>query len=253
MSGPAGGGDYCQDYRFGTLSEVEGGPMQVQPVGKTRVTILEDHALMRQSLSEVLAQAGFEVVGQYEDPEAFMAAVTADAPGVAIVDLVLQSRAGGLARDGLTLLRELRARHPELFVLIFSGSADAATIERCYRDGASGFLDKLVTERDAVVNAVKAVARGERLFPLRIVPSGLTAAPPEPVPPLLGSLSVREREVLTYVAAGADNLKIATLLQISERTVKAHVTSLYRKLRVENRTQIALAALSLGVRPAHDA
>ena len=66
-------------------------------------------------------------------------------------------------------------------------------------------------------------------------------------------LSARERQVLTYLSAGADNLKISICLKISERTVKAHVSSLYRKLGQENRTQLALLARQLGVRPAADA
>ncbi|HVG60038.1 MAG TPA: helix-turn-helix transcriptional regulator, partial [Hyalangium sp.] len=69
---------------------------------------------------------------------------------------------------------------------------------------------------------------------------------------VLNSLTQREREVLAYVAGGADNLKIAAHLQIAERTVKSHVTQLYRKLGAENRTQLALRACHLGVRPPPD-
>jgi DNA-binding NarL/FixJ family response regulator len=65
----------------------------------------------------------------------------------------------------------------------------------------------------------------------------------------MSSLTVREREVLAYVSAGADNLKIASHLKISERTVKAHVSSLYKKLGPENRAQLALLARQLGIRP----
>jgi DNA-binding NarL/FixJ family response regulator len=69
---------------------------------------------------------------------------------------------------------------------------------------------------------------------------------------VLSALTQREREVLAYVAGGADNLKIAAHLQIAERTVKSHVTQLYRKLGAENRTQLALRACHLGVRPPPD-
>ena len=77
--------------------------------------------------------------------------------------------------------------------------------------------------------------------------SAMTNAELEPV-----HLTQREREVLAYVAGGADNLKISAHLQIAERTVKSHVTQLYRKLGAENRTQLALRACHLGVRPPPD-
>ncbi len=64
---------------------------------------------------------------------------------------------------------------------------------------------------------------------------------------VLRKLSERERDVMSYVAGGADNLKIAACLGITERTVKAHVTSLLRKLDLENRTQVAILAITLGV------
>ncbi len=214
----------------------------------TRVSILEDQSLMRQSLSEILQDAGFSVVGQYADPAAFLSHVGEDNPAVAIIDLVLQDRGGAPQQDGVAVVKEIHHRYPEVGVLVFSGCVEPSMVDRCYREGASGYLDKLSAERDSLVGAVRAVARGERLFPVHLLESPLRAAPQPPINPLLQSLSLREREVLTYVAAGADNLKIATLLGISERTVKAHVSSLYRKLGSENRTQLALLALQLGVR-----
>jgi two-component system, NarL family, nitrate/nitrite response regulator NarL len=100
-----------------------------------------------------------------------------------------------------------------------------------------------------VVTAVKALARGERLLPAELNPFTQPPQLPSSRGPSLGILSDREREVLAYVAGGVDNLKIAAMLGISERTVKAHVSSLYRKLGSENRTQLALLARELGVRP----
>lgn len=216
---------------------------------ETRVSILEDQALMRQSLSELLEEAGLQVVGEYSEPSAFLSRLATDHPSVAIVDLGLHDKNGQVLRDGLSILAEVHHRYPDIHILVFSGCTERETIDQCYRAGASGYLDKLSAQSESVVNAVRAVARGERLFPMHLLESSLKASPPEAISPVLQSLSLREREVLTYVAAGADNLKIATLLGISERTVKAHVSSLYRKIGAENRTQLALSALQLGIRP----
>ena len=99
-----------------------------------------------------------------------------------------------------------------------------------------------------------AAAGGVRLFPSSLAQTSLR---PEPQPasgpaPLLARLSLRERQVLSLIGAGADNLKIAAQLDISERTVKAHVTGLYRKTQVENRTQLAILAREVGLRPWQD-
>ncbi|MHB8875003.1 MAG: response regulator transcription factor [Myxococcaceae bacterium] len=220
--------------------------------GEVRVTILEDQSLMRESLKEVLEHGGLHVVGQYGDPGEFLAHVAVDVPRVAIIDLGLLGPGGRELTDGLSVVKEVRTRHPDVQTLVFSGHAEPETVAMCYREGAAGFLDKLSADGTALVNAVRVVARGERLFPVHLLEAPTLSVPPAPISPLLQSLSAREREVLTYVAAGADNLKIATLLRISERTVKAHVSSLYRKLGAENRTRLALCALQLGVRPSSD-
>ena len=224
----------------------------MEPNADVRVCILEDQSLMRDSLRDVLESGGLHVVGEYGDPAEFLARVSVDLPRVAIIDLGLLGPGGRELTDGLSVVKEVRTRNPDVQTLVFSGHAEPETVALCYREGASGFLDKLSADGAAVVNAVRVVARVERLFPVHLLEAPTLSVTPAPVSPLLQSLSTREREVLTYVAAGADNLKIATLLRISERTVKAHVSALYRKLGAENRTRLALVALQLGVRPAAD-
>ncbi len=207
-----------------------------------RVSLLESQLLMRERLVDVLERGGFQIVGQYADPNAFLVNVPSDRPTVALVDL---SRG-----DGPALLAKARKQHPTLRMLVLANSGEPSS-DVCYREGAAGWLDTREANGDSLVAAVSAVARGERLFPLDLVrPSD--GQPQEAESPLLSGLSLRERQVLACVAAGADNLKIATLLAISERTVKAHMSKLYLKLGAENRTQLALLALQLGVRPAAD-
>jgi DNA-binding NarL/FixJ family response regulator len=155
--------------------------------------------------------------------------------------------------EEISILREARQFHPDISLLVISSNTEPSAVQRCFDAGATGYLDKFSTGCDSVVNAVKAVARGDRVFPPDILGSLLHAsAQSDPGVPKLASLSARERQVLGYLAGGADNLKISICLKISERTVKAHVSSLYRKLGQENRTQLALYARQLGVRPPPD-
>lgn len=212
-----------------------------------RVTILDDHKLVRDGLSEMLTREGIEVVAVYGEPQPFLDGLSNDRPNVAIVDLLLQDA------SGLEVVRKVHDRHPEIHVLVLTGSTDPEVVQRCMEVGAAGFLDKLSAGSKAVAEAVRGIEAGRGVFPVDSLGTLLAQARERSEPPaepeLLRVLSVRERQVLSFVAEGADNLKIAALLGITERTVKAHVSSLYRKLGAENRTQMALLAHDLGLRP----
>lgn len=210
-----------------------------------RVSLLENQPFLRESLSELLKKAGFAVVGEYSEASEFLANVPSDRPHVAIADLRQLSES---SHASLKLLKELQQHHPQLRLLVLSEGGKEAS-ELCYREGAAGYLDATAASSQSMIAAINAVARGERLFPLDWMPTPQEASVSAPHSPLVQSLSIRERQVLACVAAGADNLKISALLQISERTVKAHMSKLYQKLGSENRTQLALLALQLGIKP----
>jgi two-component system nitrate/nitrite response regulator NarL len=141
--------------------------------------------------------------------------------------------------------------HPKVRTLVLSANRDRMEVERCLRAGAAGYLCKQNVSCATLLEAVERVAQGERLVPPELVPNSTVVEDLRPVR-ALQRLTLREREVLGYIASGGDNLKIAVCLGIAERTVKAHVTSIYRKLDVENRTQMAVLACQLGVaRPAN--
>lgn len=216
------------------------------PVTEVRVALLEDQRLMRDSLAELLGAAGLQIVLSAGDPAAFLSRIHQNPPDVALIDLTLESEDGLTVTDGVAVLRELRQWHPDVRALVLSGNRDPHVIERCYLEGVSGYLYKLSTDPESLIAAIRAVARGDRLVPLQLAH---TAGDRTETNSNLLHLTSREREVLGYIAGGADNLKIATFLKISERTVKAHVSSLYRKLGPENRAQLALLARQLGVRP----
>ena len=216
--------------------------------GRIRVGILEDQQIFRESLVAIFEQAGMEVVVRSPDVEGFLAQLQHAVPDVAVVDLTLERLDGKPAGDGLSLVEALRERYPHTRSLVLTGSRDLPLLERCFKTGAAGYLCKLNVSCGELVSAVERVARGEWLVPPELVcPSPVPPAAPEPSASPLGRLTVREREVLGLVASGADNLQISARLGITERTVKAHVSNLYRKLGVQNRVEMAMVAFQHGL------
>ncbi|WP_224248622.1 LuxR C-terminal-related transcriptional regulator [Hyalangium gracile] len=216
-----------------------------------RIGILEDQQLFLESLVNIFESFGFEVTARCSTVEDFLSRTRQQPPDVALVDLRLEHRDGTGVSDGLRAVELLHDFHPQVRPLVLSGNRSATDVERCLRAGAAGYLCKQNVSCADLLEAVERVARGERLVPPELFPSPLPTEESSASRGALSRLTSREREVLGYIASGADNLKIAVCLGITERTVKAHITSIYRKLDVENRTQMAMLACQLGVeRPA---
>jgi two-component system nitrate/nitrite response regulator NarL len=195
------------------------------------LALLHPSMLSRDALSRALEDSNVEVVARDPDQRAFVEHVRDRKPDVALVDLDEDDA-------GRRLVGELAEERPATAVLVISSGDGAAGGFRSA--GAAGYLDRDHQGLGAALDAVRAVAGGKHFFA-----EPLGSPPPEPV---LERLSTREHEVLTFVAACAGNRAIAFALHISERTVKAHVSSLYRKLGQENRTQLALFARAIGLR-----
>jgi DNA-binding NarL/FixJ family response regulator len=212
-----------------------------------RVGILEDQQIFLESLVSLFENSGIQVVAQCSSVEQFLAQTRQQPPDVALVDLRLEHRDGQGFSDGCRAVELLHDFHPQVRPLVLSGNRDAAEVERCFRAGAAGYLCKQNVSCAELVEAVQRVAKGERLVPPELFPTPTAAEELGVSRGALSRLTSREREVLGYIASGADNLKIAVCLGITERTVKAHITSIYRKLDVENRTQMAMLACQLGV------
>jgi two-component system nitrate/nitrite response regulator NarL len=210
-----------------------------------KVALLDTHLLNREALAQTLENQGVDVVAQHGEIRMFLADLEREHPAVAVVDVP-----SGEPVEGLTVLQETHQFHPWVRLLVITDSNEQSLMDRCFQNGASGYLNSRTTHPRALVEAIHALARGDSVLPGAVVESLLRVRDlPNGPRSKLGVLSAREREVLTYLAAGVDNLKIATILRVSERTVKAHVSSLYRKLGQENRTQLALLARQRGVRP----
>lgn len=221
-------------------------------MGRIRIGILEDQQVFRESLVALFEGAGMEVAARGADVEGFLAQVREAKPDVVLVDLRLERPDSGEVGDGLRVVEALREEQPRIRALVLSAFRELPVMERCFRAGAAGYLSKLTVSCAELVTAVEQVARGEWVVPADFM-SPVRAASTERTVSPLERLTLREREVLGLVASGADNLQISARLGITERTVKAHVSSLYRKLGVQNRVEMAMMAYQTGLSSPVDA
>lgn len=208
------------------------------PIG---VLIVDDHPVVRRGLRVLLeVQDGIEVVGEAgEGPTALKLAAEHN-PDVILLDLKLP----GL--DGLAVLTKLRAgqdhsrQDHQTKILVLTSVTDPVAAGRAMREGAAGVLYKDV-DPDALVRAIRAVHDGHLL--LAPEAAGTLLQPATGQNRSLDALTAREREVLAELAKGRSNREIARALNVSEKTVKAHVSSVLAKLGVQDRTQAALFAV----------
>ena len=203
-----------------------------------RVLIADDHAVVRQGLKTFLElQEDIEVVDDVADGEAAVAAVERESPDVVLMDLVMPGV------DGVEAIRRIREGRPQARVLVLSSFLDDERLFPAVRAGAAGYLLKDVEPRE-LVKAIRTVHGGEALLHPAVAARLMDefAAGPAPEPNAAG-LTGREREVLTLIARGLANKLIARELAISEKTVKAHVSSILGKLGLTDRTQVALHAV----------
>jgi NarL family two-component system response regulator LiaR len=207
-----------------------------------RVLIADDHTVVRQGLRTFLElQDDIEVVEDVADGEAAVAAAERQVPDVVLMDLAMPGM------DGVEAIRRIRARRPEARVLVLSSFHDDERLFPAVRAGAAGYLLKDV-EPHELVRAIRTVHGGEGLLhpavAARLMEEFADGSPP---PPAADRLTAREREVLTLIAGGLSNKLIARELAISEKTVKAHVSSILGKLGLTDRTQAALYAVRAGL------
>jgi DNA-binding NarL/FixJ family response regulator len=199
------------------------------------VLIVDDHPVVRQGLRVLLeVQDGIEVAGEAGDGPAALALAAEREPDVILLDLKLPGM------DGIAVLGELKARHDRSRVLVLTSVTDHASAAAAVRAGAAGVLYKDV-DPDALVRAIRAVHDGHLL----LAPEAAGSLLNTPSWPARGldALTSREREVLAELARGRSNREIARALHVSEKTVKAHVSSVLAKLGVQDRTQAALFAV----------
>jgi DNA-binding NarL/FixJ family response regulator len=201
--------------------------------GTIRVMIADDHSVVRSGLEQLLSTApDLELVSVAVDGEEAVAAAARDHPDVILMDLSMP----GL--DGIEATRRIVAADPKANVVVLTSFSDSRRITDALRAGAVGYLLKHAGP-DELLGAIRAAAAGGApLDPkaARVLLESSRGRQPA------DRLSPREREVLGLVVAGLPNKQIARRLEITERTVKAHLTNVFAAIGVTDRTQAALWA-----------
>jgi len=192
------------------------------------VLIVDDHPVVRQGLRALLeVQDDIVVVGEAGDGRAAVSLASSLSPDIVLLDLKLPGM------DGIALLQPLSAAG--LRVLVLTSATDPAAASQAVRAGAAGVLYKDI-DPDALVRAIRSVHDGNVLLAPEAASSLVRGS-------AASTLTPREREVLAAIAEGRSNREIARLLRVSEKTVKAHVSSVLAKLGVQDRTQAAVYAV----------
>jgi DNA-binding NarL/FixJ family response regulator len=203
-----------------------------------RVLLVDDHPVVRQGVAALLSvQDDVIAVGEAADGATAVALAESLAPDVVLLDLKLGAHAPVM--DGVSVLSALGGRFR---VLVLTSATDGAMADRAMRAGASGVVYKDI-DPDALVRAIRSVHDGNVLLAPGAARSLRGAGGSWGS---LDALTRREREVLDLVAAGRSNREIARDLHVSEKTVKAHVSSVLAKLGVQDRTQAAVFAVRHG-------
>ena len=209
-----------------------------------RVLITDDHLIVREGLRLILETVeGIEIAGEASDGAECLALVPDCKPDVILMDLQMPRM------DGITAIDHLRKEYPEIAIVILTTYNEDDLMIRGLQAGARGYLLK-DTNRENLLDTIQAAAKGETLLKPEILARVLSARPasvPGPVHPVDMTLTERELEVLQSAARGERNKEIAYKLGITERTVKAHLASIYQKFNVDSRAAAVAVAAQKGL------
>jgi len=207
-----------------------------------RVLIADDQTLFRTGLARLLDEdPRVEVVGQAVDGADAVKRAAALQPDVILMDLKMPNL------DGSEATRQIVAEHPEIKVLILSTFDADSYVLQALRAGASGYVLK-DSQPDAIVSSILAVVNGERVMANAVANRVLDMLTGATSPKqFYDGLTAREVEILKLLAAGQANKQIARRLHISEKTVRNHVSHMYEKLGIYDRSQAVLYAVRKGL------
>lgn len=211
-----------------------------------KVLLVDDDTLVRKGLAQLLMSCveGAEVSEAADATEA-LSMLEHDSHEVVVADIRLPGR------DGLELLKEIRSAHPDVPVIMLTGYDDPEYVKGALAQGAAGYLLKDSTPED-LSQAIRVAMLGSgnvlspravrNLFDRTARPGA--AGPTERTDP---GLTRREIDIMEFLAQGCSNREISRALFLSEKTVKAHLAAVFRKLGVSNRTKAAMAAVAMGL------
>ena len=218
---------------------------------KIRILVVDDHALFRGGITAVLSrEREFEVVGEAADGRAALEMAGAISPSIVLMDLSLP------APGGLETTQRIRREFPAIAVIVMAQDEDEESLFASIKAGAAAFVIKDLSPED-LVHVVRRVALGEFLINDKVFSKPAVASRVlkefrelavygQEAQPIFAPLSPREVEILDNIAQGMTNKQVAYALSISEQTVKNHMSSILRKLAVNDRTQAVVYAMRQG-------
>src|SRR4051812_10895713 len=214
--------------------------------GPIRILIADDHAVVRVGLRALVSsEQDIQVVGEAAEGNSAVAQARALQPDVLLLDLMMPGK------HGVQVIEELTEAAPQVRVLVLTTFVDDEQLFPALRAGAVGYL--LKESRPAeLIQAIRDVAEGKPALDASIARRVLQGLAQPPSAPATEALTEREADVIVLVAEGRSNKEIASRLNLSERTVRSHVSRILAKLDLSSRTQAALYALQTGIAPGKD-
>ena len=207
-----------------------------------RILLVDDHAIIRSGLKMLIeSQPGRRIVGEPPDRPGAVAIASRERPDIVLLDLDLG------AESGLDLIPYLRGSVPQARILVLTGLRDPEVHRNALRLGAMGIVQKEMAG-EVLLKAIQKVHAGEAWLDRSSIANLLSefaesdTGRPDPEAARIASLSPREREVITLIGEGLNNKRIAERLQISETTVRHHLTSIFAKVGVSDRLELLVYA-----------
>ena len=211
---------------------------------KIKILVVDDHPLVRQALSSLIQmQSDMEVVGEACNGEEAIAQVGNQRPDIVIMDI------GMPVMNGLEATRNIKARYPDIAILVLTVHTDKEHVLGILEAGAAGYLTKVVFGND-VVRAIQAIAAGEAVLTPVILQQILSSVIHQNIEKVStkspSNLTPREIFILKLAAKGLSNKNIAVQLNLSERTVKSYLVDIFSKIHVSSRTEAVITGLKAG-------
>ncbi len=228
-----------------------GGPDRRTPGEKTRILIVDDHALFRVGIRNILEKEDdFDVVGEADDSRSAFDRAVETSPDIVLMDLSLP------APGGIETTQRIKRELPSAGIIVLAVNEDEDALFDAIKAGAAAFILKDVGPDD-LVTIIRRVSIGEYLINDKVFAKPAVASRVlkefrelavygQEAAPIFAPLSPREVEILDNIAQGMTNKQVAYALSISEQTVKNHMSSILRKLSVNDRTQAVVYAMKQG-------
>ena len=215
-----------------------------------KILLVDDHALVRRGLAHVVRESfpDAEIV-EADNAEQALRAMGEDAIEIALVDVRMPEP------DGLALLHEIKAQWADIPVIMLTSFDHAPYVKQALAEGAAGYMLKDATPDDLEQAIRVALSGGGNVLSPRVIQNlfdemdGGTPVNGDGSHRPEASLTQRETDIMSLLAEGKSNREISRSLFLSEKTVKAHLAAIFRKLGVTNRTQAAMAAVAMGIGP----